>query len=97
LYGCCDAMFFAMTTPSAAALWRTSCSATSIIFARDLAATFAAETYFGVWPVAHIVSPIWKDEKTRDDAGEPGQLVRLLGIPVRPFATGGSGSHTVTA
>src|SRR6516162_8952112 len=31
-------------------------------------------------PVAHIVSPIWKDEKARDDAGEPGQLVRLLGI-----------------
>src|SRR5262249_38061459 len=31
-------------------------------------------------PVAHIISPIWKDEKARDDAGEPGQLVRLLGI-----------------
>ena len=31
-------------------------------------------------PVADIVSPIWKDEKERDDAGEPGQLVRLLGI-----------------
>lgn len=31
-------------------------------------------------PVAHIVSPIWHDEKERDDAGEPGQLVRLLGI-----------------
>src|SRR5262249_23690758 len=25
-------------------------------------------------------SPIWHDEKERDDAGEPGQLVRLLGI-----------------
>src|SRR5262249_46874254 len=31
-------------------------------------------------PVAHIVSPIWKDEKARDDADEPGQFVRLLGI-----------------
>jgi len=31
-------------------------------------------------PVAGIVSPIWHDEKERDDAGEPGQLVRLLGI-----------------
>jgi SAM-dependent methyltransferase len=31
-------------------------------------------------PVASIVSPIWHDEKERDDAGEPGQLVRLLGI-----------------
>jgi len=31
-------------------------------------------------PVAEIVSPIWHDEKERDDAGEPGQLVSLLGI-----------------
>jgi SAM-dependent methyltransferase len=31
-------------------------------------------------PVAGIVSPIWHDEKERDDAGEPSQLVRLLGI-----------------
>jgi SAM-dependent methyltransferase len=31
-------------------------------------------------PVAHIVSPIWGDEKERDHAGEPGQLARLLGI-----------------
>jgi len=31
-------------------------------------------------PVAAIVSPIWHDEKERDDAGEPGQLARLLGI-----------------
>jgi precorrin-6B methylase 2 len=31
-------------------------------------------------PVADIVSPIWHDEKERDDAGEPQQLVRLLGI-----------------
>jgi SAM-dependent methyltransferase len=31
-------------------------------------------------PVASIVSPIWHDERERDDAGEPGQLVRLLGI-----------------
>src|SRR5262245_64190475 len=31
-------------------------------------------------PVAGIVSPIWHDEKERDDAGEAGQVVRLLGI-----------------
>jgi predicted methyltransferase len=31
-------------------------------------------------PVADIVGPIWHDEKERDDAGEPRQLVRLLGI-----------------
>src|SRR5260370_3871145 len=31
-------------------------------------------------PVADIVSPIWHDEKERDDAGEPSQLVRLLSI-----------------
>ena len=31
-------------------------------------------------PVADIVSPIWHDEKQRDDAAEPRQLVRLLGI-----------------
>jgi hypothetical protein len=31
-------------------------------------------------PVANIVSPIWNDEKKRDRAGEPRQLVRLLGI-----------------
>jgi SAM-dependent methyltransferase len=31
-------------------------------------------------PVAQIVSPVWHDEKERDDADEPGQLVRQLGI-----------------
>ena len=31
-------------------------------------------------PVANIVSPIWRDERERDAAGEPRQLVRLLGI-----------------
>ena len=31
-------------------------------------------------PVANIVSPIWHDERDRDAAGEPRQLVRLLGI-----------------
>src|SRR5262249_13232304 len=31
-------------------------------------------------PVANIVSPVWHDEKERDAAGEPVQLVRLLGI-----------------
>ena len=31
-------------------------------------------------PVADIVSPIWHDEKERDAAGEPGQLVRRLDL-----------------
>ena len=31
-------------------------------------------------PIADIVSPIWHNEKERDDAGEPRQLVRLLAI-----------------
>jgi SAM-dependent methyltransferase len=31
-------------------------------------------------PVADIVSPIWHNEKERDDAAEPTQLVQLLGI-----------------
>jgi predicted methyltransferase len=31
-------------------------------------------------PVADIISPIWHDESERDKAGEPQQLVRLLGI-----------------
>jgi SAM-dependent methyltransferase len=31
-------------------------------------------------PVANIVSPIWHDERERDAAGEPRQLVRLLSI-----------------
>jgi hypothetical protein len=30
-------------------------------------------------PVANIVSPIWHDEKERDEAGEPSQLVRSAG------------------
>jgi len=44
-------------------------------------------------PVADIVSPIWHDEKERDDAGEPRQLVRLLGIrPGMTVADIGAGS-----
>jgi predicted methyltransferase len=31
-------------------------------------------------PVADIVSPIWRNEKERDEAGEARQLVRLPGI-----------------
>jgi SAM-dependent methyltransferase len=31
-------------------------------------------------PVADIISPIWHDEKERDAAGEPRQLIRLLGV-----------------
>jgi SAM-dependent methyltransferase len=49
-------------------------------------------------PVADIVSPIWHDEKERDEAGEPRQLVRLLDI--QPGMTvadigAGSGYHVV--
>jgi SAM-dependent methyltransferase len=44
-------------------------------------------------PVARIVSPIWHDEKERDDADELGQLVRLLGIkPGMTVADLGAGS-----
>jgi predicted methyltransferase len=49
-------------------------------------------------PIADIVSPIWHNEKERDDAGEPRQLVRLLAI--KPGMTvadigAGSGYHAV--
>src|SRR5664279_603993 len=44
-------------------------------------------------PVADIVSPLWDDEKARDDAGEPLELVRLLGIkPGMGVADIGAGS-----
>jgi predicted methyltransferase len=44
-------------------------------------------------PVADIVSPIWHDEDERDKAGEPRQLVRLLGIrPGMTVADIGAGS-----
>jgi len=44
-------------------------------------------------PVADIVSPIWHGEKERDAAGEPQQLVRLLGIkPGMTVADIGAGS-----
>jgi predicted methyltransferase len=37
--------------------------------------------------------PIWHDEKARDDAGEPSQLARLLGIkPGMTIANIGAGS-----
>jgi predicted methyltransferase len=47
-----------------------------------VAAVFAAGfmTSQDFLAVANIVSPIWHDEKERDDAGEASQLVRLLGI-----------------
>jgi SAM-dependent methyltransferase len=65
---------------------------TSIVFAAALTISGAAQDFMaqpGVparafpkpdRPVAGIVSPIWHEEKERDDADEPGQLVRLLGI-----------------
>jgi ubiquinone/menaquinone biosynthesis C-methylase UbiE len=44
-------------------------------------------------PVADIISPIWHSEKERDTAGEPRQLVRLLGIkPGMTVADIGAGS-----
>jgi predicted methyltransferase len=44
-------------------------------------------------PVADIISPIWHDEKERDKAGEPQQLVRLLAIkPGMTVADIGAGS-----
>jgi predicted methyltransferase len=44
-------------------------------------------------PVARIVSPIWHDEKERDDADEFGQVVHLLGIkPGMTVADLGAGS-----
>src|SRR5580692_11023082 len=44
-------------------------------------------------PVADIISPIWHDESERDKAGEPQQLVRLLGIkPGMTVADIGAGS-----
>jgi SAM-dependent methyltransferase len=49
-------------------------------------------------PVADIVSPIWHDEKERDNAGEPTQLVRLLGIKSGMTVAGigaGSGYYVV--
>jgi predicted methyltransferase len=51
--------------------------------ARDIAApTGAPASLFPKpnRPVADIISPIWHDEKERDDAHEADQLVRLLGI-----------------
>ena len=44
-------------------------------------------------PVADIISPIWHSEEERDAAGEPRQLVRLLGIkPGMTVADIGAGS-----
>jgi SAM-dependent methyltransferase len=65
---------------------------TAVLFAAAFAISAAAQEFMAQSgaralafpkpdrPVADIVSPIWHDEKERDDAGEPGQLVRLLGI-----------------
>jgi predicted methyltransferase len=48
-------------------------------------------------PVADIVAPLWHSEKERDEAGEPGQLVRLLGIrPGMTVADIGAGSGYLT-
>ena len=49
-------------------------------------------------PIADIVSPIWHNEKERDVAGEPRQLVRLLGIKSRMTVAdigAGSGYYVV--
>jgi SAM-dependent methyltransferase len=64
----------------------------AIVFAAALAISVSAQEFLAESgtpatgfpspdrPVADIISPIWHDEKERDDAGEPRQLVRLLGI-----------------
>jgi SAM-dependent methyltransferase len=64
----------------------------AIVFAATLAAPVSAQQFLAEpgapaaafpkpdRPVADIISPIWHDEKERDAADEPGQLVRLLGI-----------------
>jgi len=65
---------------------------TGVVFAAALTISSPAQDFMAqpgepavVFPtpdraVADIVSPIWHTEKERDDADEPGQLVRLLGI-----------------
>lgn len=48
-------------------------------------------------PVADIIAPLWHSEKERDAAGEPGELVRLLGIrPGMTIADIGAGSGYLT-
>jgi SAM-dependent methyltransferase len=48
-------------------------------------------------PVADIVAPLWHSEKERDEADEPGQLTRLLGIrPGMTIADIGAGSGYLT-
>jgi SAM-dependent methyltransferase len=65
---------------------------TAVLFAAAFAISAAAQEFMAQSgapavafpkpdrPVAEIVSPIWHDEKERDDADEPGQLARLIGI-----------------
>jgi SAM-dependent methyltransferase len=91
-----------MPRRSAGVLKRTTSTA---ILATALAISSYAQDYMAVSgapavafpkpdrPVAKIVSPIWHDEKERDDAGEPRQLVRLLDIqPGMTVADIGAGS-----
>jgi SAM-dependent methyltransferase len=79
--------------------------ATALVFAAAFAVPAAAQNFATAAgapslsfpkpdrPVADIVSPIWHDEKERDAAGEPDQLVRLLGIgPGMTVADVGAGS-----
>lgn len=48
-------------------------------------------------PVADIIAPLWHGEKERDDADEPGQLVRLLGMRTgMTIADIGAGSGYLT-
>jgi SAM-dependent methyltransferase len=80
-------------------------AAIALVFAAAFAAPAAAKNFAAAAgapslsfpkpdrPVADIVSPIWHDEKERDAAGEPDQLVRLLGIePGMTVADVGAGS-----
>ena len=67
--------------------------------ARDVAAPAPASAFPRPdRPIASIVTPVWRNEKERDVAGEPAQLVRLLGIGVGMTVAdigAGSGYHVV--
>jgi SAM-dependent methyltransferase len=83
---------------------------TAVLFAAAFAISAAAQEFMAQSgapavafpkpdrPVAEIVSPIWHDEKERDDADEPGQLARLIGIKSGMTIAdigAGSGYHVV--
>jgi len=72
----CDVMRTTIAAIFAAALTTSVCAQDFTAESGSPAAAFPKPDR----PVADIISPIWHDEKERDAAGEPRQLVRLLGI-----------------